>query len=149
MSHELRTPLNGILGYTQIELMNPNVTEEYSETFKLIQECGEHLHTIIQDILDIARIEAGGDSYNEDILSLKDLVESAANIVRPILREKGLQIKIEVPDLYIKTDTSKIRQVLLNLISNASKFTKEGFIEVKAELIDDKLLKFKVSEIPV
>jgi two-component system, sensor histidine kinase and response regulator len=145
MSHELRTPLNGILGHTQIMLLNKHMSAEYRDSLDVIIKSGKHLLSVINDILDIAAIEAGQERETEDSFSTSELARSVVEIVRGD-NPTHLEYRIDVPDMYIKTDKSKIRQVLINLLSNAKKFTPEfGTITVEMQVQGDKLL-FKVKD---
>jgi PAS domain S-box-containing protein len=136
MSHELRTPLTAIFGYT--ELLATGITgplnEKQAKQLERIRSSASHLLSIIEDILNYARSEAGEDQVRSENVLLSDVVRESLNIVQPAAREKGLSLKHELrQDCVLKTDRAKVRQVLINLLGNAVKFTKEGSVEIVAE----------------
>ena len=139
MSHELRTPLNGILGLSQVILLDSELDEKKVKMVNTIKNCGEHLLVIIQDILDIAAIESGKNNYKEEEFNLLEMINSTANMLREDIKKKNIDFNINIPDINIKFDKSKLRQVILNLLSNANKFTSSGFICLDAEFIDNEL----------
>lgn len=131
MSHELRTPLNAILGFTQIMGRDKTLSDKHQEELEIINRSGEHLLTLINDVLDIAKIEAGKLTINESIFSLGQLFTELENLFRIKAAEKGLQLKFKISSdvpATIRTDKRKLIQVLINLISNALKFTQKGRI---------------------
>jgi light-regulated signal transduction histidine kinase (bacteriophytochrome)/DNA-binding response OmpR family regulator len=142
MSHELRTPLNAILGFTQLMTRDTSLLPQQIEPLKIINRSGEHLLALINDVLEMSKIEAGSLTLNETSFDLYQLLFSIEDLLRIKALEKGLQIvfkrKPEVPQ-YIITDESKLRQVLINLIGNAIKFTASGsvIVRVKAAMVDD------------
>ncbi|MEW6696124.1 MAG: response regulator [Bacillota bacterium] len=132
MSHEIRTPMNGILGFAEV-LQQQELTTQQSESVKVIQQCGEQLMDLINDILDLSKIESGKLVLEETNFSLRSLIHEAVNMVEPRLAERNVEIKIDIEqDLhdYLKGDPTRIRQVLANLLSNAAKFTHQGYVEV-------------------
>jgi len=145
MSHELRTPLNGILGHTQIMLLNRNTNDDIRKSLTVIKKSGEHLLSIIQDILDITLIESGYDNYTEDIFSLKDLIHSTINMVSIYIDNKNVDLIINIPDVEIISDKAKLRQILINLLSNACKFTNQGNITISIS-IQNNIAEFIVSD---
>ena len=138
MSHELRTPLNAIIGFS--EMLTGSTTAAVSSTHvqeyaEAIHQSGSHLLGIINDILDISRIEAGKLALNEDVFSLPEVVESAAQLVRQRAARSGVQLVISVPEdcPLVCADEQRLRQILINLLSNAVKFTRrDGTVEVTA-----------------
>lgn len=132
MSHELRTPLNGILGYTQIMERNGNLPEQEEKQLRIIRQSGEHLLMMINDILDLSKIEAGKMEINPVEFSLAGLLESTAAITRIKARKKSigftLQASKELPK-WVVGDEVRIRQVLFNILDNAVKFTHTGGVE--------------------
>ncbi len=132
MSHELRTPLNGILGYTQIMERNGNLPDQEVKQLKIISQSGEHLLMMINDILDLSKIEAGKMEINPVEFSLAGLLESTAAISRIKARKKNigftLQVSKELPK-WVVGDEVRIRQVLFNILDNAVKFTSVGGVE--------------------
>jgi PAS domain S-box-containing protein len=135
MSHELRTPLNIILGFTQLLLRDsyPMATHQ-QEHLDTITRSGEHLLELINDILEMSKIEAGRSSLHETSFDLAQQLQTLADMWQPKATAKGLELTLErqaeVPQ-YIKTDECKLRQVLINLLSNAIKFTAIGRIGLR------------------
>ncbi len=150
MSHELRTPLNGILGYTQIMRQFPNSEEDFQEKLGIIQRSGEYLLTLINDVLDLSRIEAGRLEIRLQEVNLRRLLSETVNIFRMQAQQKGLAFKYSernqtgdgnrntVP-LLIKADAKRLRQILLNLLGNAMKFTQKGEITLRVIYRDREL----------
>jgi PAS domain S-box-containing protein len=131
MSHELRTPLNAILGFSEVmetELFGPIGQEKYREYVGLIQQSGRHLLDVINDILDIARIEAGHVTLYEEAVTIESVLSSTRTLIEPrthIARQSLIiDIASDIPMLWV--DPRRLKQMLLNLLSNASKFTPEG-----------------------
>jgi PAS domain S-box-containing protein len=134
MSHELRTPLNAILGFAQLMARNPQIPAEEQDNLSIIQRSGEHLLTLINNVLDLSKIEAGRMLVNKTNVDLYQLLDDIANMFRLRAEEKHLRLLLErAPDLpgCIKADEVKLRQVLINLLGNAIKFTKEGTVSVR------------------
>ena len=129
MSHELRTPLNTILGFAQLMTRDSSISYAQLENLEIISRSGEHLLTLINDILSMAKIEAGRITLSENSFDLHGLLNSLADMFQMKAESKGLQLIFErspeVPQ-YIRADESKLRQVLINLLGNAIKFTQEG-----------------------
>ncbi|MGB8700811.1 MAG: ATP-binding protein, partial [Thermosynechococcaceae cyanobacterium] len=129
MSHELRTPLNGILGYTQIFQRDRTLSQQQHGGIQIIHQCGTHLLTLINDILDLAKIEARKMDLNPIALRTKTFLDGIADIVCLRSREKGIDFQYEpVGDLPVGicADEKRLRQILLNLLGNAVKFTERG-----------------------
>ncbi len=133
MSHEIRTPVTGIIGMADI-LSRTKLDENQEEYLNTINESSEILLKIINNILDISRIEAGKLELYPEVFSLKDLLHNISLFFEPNARQQGLQLlvteKTTLPEL-VRTDKGRLKQVMINLISNAFKFTKEGSIEIK------------------
>jgi len=129
MSHELRTPLNAILGFTQLMGRDPTLSAEQGENLEIINHSGEHLLALINDVLDMSKIEAGQLTLQETNFDLYRLLDGLEEMFRLRAGEKGLALRFEraesVPQ-YVRADESKLRQVLSNLLGNAVKFTQEG-----------------------
>jgi signal transduction histidine kinase/ActR/RegA family two-component response regulator len=140
MSHELRTPLNAILGFAQLLKRGNTTAKDYREGLNLIQRSGEHLLTLINDVLDLSKIEAGRSTFNPIGFDLYRLLEEVQEIFALRAEDKGLQILIErqtnVPQ-YIRTDQLKLRQILINLVSNAIKFTQEGGVAIRIKTLEN------------
>ncbi len=137
MSHELRTPLNGVLGYAQILARRADLDAELQQAAGVIQRSGEHLLALINEVLDLARIEAGRLEIQPAPFDLLDLMSDIADLSRPRAEDKGLAFHYRampgVPPGVVG-DAKRLRQVMLNLISNAIKFTPEGGVSVRLEL---------------
>lgn len=131
MSHELRTPLNVILGFTQLMARESSLSDTAHEYLGIIGRSGEHLLNLINDVLEMSKIEAGRTSLNPTCFDLAYLLDSLENMLRLKADSKGLQLNFhcapEVPR-YVQTDEGKLRQVLINLVGNAIKFTQEGSV---------------------
>jgi PAS domain S-box-containing protein len=138
MSHELRTPLNIILGFTQVMSRDPAITPEEQENLDIINKSGNHLLSLINDVLDLSKIEAGCISVEESRFDLIVLMRSLQEMFQHKARAKGLQLHLtiaaDVPH-YIQADSNKLRQVLINLLSNAIKFTPQGSITLRVALL--------------
>ncbi|MGK7940066.1 MAG: PAS domain S-box protein [Crocosphaera sp.] len=129
MSHELRTPLNAILGFTQVLQRDQTLKEEHKQNLEIIGRSGEHLLELINDILEMTKIEAGRTSFNQSQFDLYRLLDNLESMLHLKAEEKKLQLIFErTPEVpqYIETDEGKLRQVLINLLGNAIKFTCEG-----------------------
>ncbi|HYC69324.1 sensor histidine kinase [Brevundimonas sp.] len=130
MSHELRTPLNAINGFSEImagEMFGALGDPRYKGYAADILRSGQHLLSLINDILDMAKIEAGKLTLHYEEVSLKEIVEDAARLIRGRVEEAGLKLLVDAPDLpTIEADHRGLKQVVLNLLSNAVKFTPEG-----------------------
>jgi two-component system cell cycle sensor histidine kinase PleC len=141
MSHELRTPLNAIIGFS--EMMHSGVlgplADKYLEYCRDIRESGRYLLDVINDILDMAKIEAGRFEINPEHFSIDSVVTEALRVIAPRAEQKHLQLTIEVePGLAIEADRRGFKQIVLNLLSNAVKFTPDGgSVSVRARLAGD------------
>jgi signal transduction histidine kinase/HAMP domain-containing protein len=141
MSHELRTPLNAILGYTELILdkIYGNVPEQIQEVLERVEQNGRHLLSLINDVLDLSKIEAGQLTLSLNEYSMKEVVQTVVTAVESLAAEKNLQLKVKVsPEVdYGKGDEQRISQVLMNLVGNAIKFTEKGEVEVEATASKD------------
>ncbi|WP_235440851.1 PAS domain S-box protein, partial [Limnoraphis robusta] len=136
MSHELRTPLNVILGFTQVMARDPSLTSTQQEDLQTIQRSGDHLLSLINDVLDLSKIEAGHCTLEETGFDLIALLHSLRNMLAERASSKGLDLCFEIaPEVpqFIVADAQKLRQVLLNLLSNAIKFTKKGNVTLRVQ----------------
>jgi signal transduction histidine kinase len=140
MSHELRTPLNAILGYTELIIDNiyGETPEKMRSVLQRIEANGKHLLGLINDVLDLSKIEAGQLTLMVGDYSLKNVVQTAYTAVEPLASQKKLKLKMELPaDLPAgRGDEQRLRQVLLNLVGNAIKFTDSGEVLIKAAIAD-------------
>jgi PAS domain S-box-containing protein len=133
MSHELRTPLNAILGFSQLMNYDANLSKKQLENLHIIYRSGEHLLTLINQVLDLSKIEAGRMALSENNFNLHYLLADVEDMFSLRAKNKGLQLEFDCgPDVskYIRTDEVKLRQVLINLIGNAIKFTASGSVRV-------------------
>jgi PAS domain S-box-containing protein len=131
MSHEIRTPLNAILGFSQLLLREPGFTEQQRHQLTTIHHSGEHLLQLINDILEISKIEAGRATINQSTFDLYGILQDIKSMFQVRMDEKNLAFDLIIEDRVpqtISSDESKIRQILINLIGNAVKFTKQGRI---------------------
>ena len=129
MSHELRTPLNAIIGFSEIIHRDDILpSDRYPEYAKHIHDAGQHLLSIVDNLLDLARIEAGKVELDERILPIDDIMDESLDTVRPVAREKSLTIdyRSDLRDWLVRVDPTKMKQVLINLLGNAVKFTDTG-----------------------
>jgi len=136
MSHELRTPLNAILGFTQLMKHDPTLSAEQQENLATINQSGKHLLTLINDVLEMSKIEAGRIVLSPENFDLNALLDNLESMFHLRAGEKGLQLIFErsadVPQ-FIHADENKLRQVLINLLSNAIKFTQEGGVTLRVK----------------
>jgi signal transduction histidine kinase/putative methionine-R-sulfoxide reductase with GAF domain len=145
MSHELRTPLNSILGFTDVilEELDGPLSENMSGDLQLIQKNGQHLLSLINDVLDMAKIEAGTMNLNPERFRIHETISEVLSITAPQLGENPLSLSVEEDsdrELEIVADRTRIRQVMLNLVNNALKFTDQGRITIRAERLQNKAL---------
>jgi PAS domain S-box-containing protein len=147
MSHDLRTPLNGILGYAQLLRRDPSLTERHRPAVEVIQQSGEQLLTLINDLLDLARIEAGRLELRPVEFSFRAFLRGLIDVVTVSARQKGLQFVADFrPGLpaRVRADDQCLRRVLLNLLSNAVKFTDQGDVTLRVRLLPSAQLRFEV-----
>jgi signal transduction histidine kinase len=134
MSHELRTPLNGILGYAQILCRDRNSTSKQQEGFEIIYQCGNHLLTLIEEVLDLSKIEARRLELIPENFQLESFLQEIAEICRIRAEQKEIRFSFQVLNqlpLGIRADKKRLRQILLNLMGNAIKFTDLGSVTLK------------------
>jgi signal transduction histidine kinase len=143
MSHELRTPLNSIIGFSKVLLnrLNGDLTEQQETYIRSVHTCSVHLLQLINDILNISRIESGKVEMNLEEIALHDLVEECVQSSLPLVRGRSLKIEKEIPPELprLRGDPTKLRQVLLNLLSNAIKFTAAGRVLVRVQAEPDRI----------
>ena len=137
MSHEIRTPMNAILGYSQLMLRDPGLGIDAKANLKIINRSGEHLLALINDVLDMSKIEAGRAELNPTTFSLSGLLDDLGGMFRLRAEAKALRFEVlvdgeSVP--YVVADQGKIRQALINLLGNAIKFTERGYIRLHVTL---------------
>ncbi|MGM0509136.1 MAG: PAS domain S-box protein [Fusobacteriota bacterium] len=150
MSHELRTPLTGILGFADI-LKDMELNEFQLQMIEMIEESGEHLLGLIKDILSFAQIDRGTLKINIEKFKLDDILGVLRKTLDLIIKKKSKRLSFniikenEIPK-YIKMDKLKLKQILINLLSNAEKFTEEGKIELKIKYLEGNKIRFKVTD---
>ena len=155
MSHELRTPLNSVIGFTQILCQDAYLKPEQQERLRIINRSGEHLLSLINNILEMSKIEAGQTTLSETNFDLHSVLQDLQDMFCLKVQKKGIQFELE-PDSnlpqYISADEGKLRQVLINLIGNGVKFTDKGGVIVRAKVETDaennqaRLLKLEVED---
>lgn len=135
MSHELRTPLNAILGFSQLMSRDDTITARQKESLNIINQSGEHLLNLINDVLEMSKIEAGKIALNNEPFDLHRLLQTVREMFQIKAEAKGLWLKFRLADnlpQYIVGDSRKLRQLLINLLSNAVKFTSIGGVTLTA-----------------
>lgn len=151
MSHEIRTPMNGVVGMTDILLDHTELDEEQRGYLEIIRKSGDTLLNIIKDILDLSKIEAGRTELQEDTFELRKCINESFTVISLRAEQNHLELSSTinhgVPD-YIYADAERLKQVLINLLGNAVKFTSKGSISLKVKLAeqDPSLLKFTVTD---
>lgn len=151
MSHELRTPLNGIIGFSELMIDGKAgvLAPKQNEYLNDIHNSGRHLLQLINDVLDLAKVESGKMEMYPERFSVKKSIEEVTNVVSPLARNKNISINIDVPkDLkYVKVDKQKFKQILYNLMSNSVKFTNDGGnINITGQLYDDNQFSIRVTD---
>ena len=137
MSHEIRTPMNAILGYAQLMMRDPQIGPAARSNLEIIGRSGEHLLSLINDVLDMSRIEAGHTDLRPVTFNLARLLDDLAAMFRLRAEAKALKFEMNVDGQsphYIVADEGKLRQALINLIGNAIKFTARGSVGVRVAL---------------
>jgi PAS domain S-box-containing protein len=146
MSHELRTPLNAILGFTQLLEMDP-LSDDQRESLAYISRAGRHLLELINEVLDISRVESGQMTISPEPVAVSDLVTELAEIVRPLADRRSLTLDTTeaTNSGYVVADRQRLKQVLLNLLSNAVKYNREGGrITVRCDRVGEERLRINV-----
>ncbi|MBD1849671.1 response regulator [Cyanobacteria bacterium FACHB-502] len=149
ISHELRSPLSTLLGYAQLLTRSPNLTAIEREYLEVLNRSGDHLTQIINDVLSLARIEAGRVTLKQSPVHLPDLLGNVQSIFHMRAKAKGLQLRLDpaadIPT-WIEADEGKLRQVLINLLDNAIKFTLYGSVTLRATFKSPAVLQFTVMD---
>ena len=149
MSHELRTPLNSILGFAQL-LGLADLAAQHQSNVQQILKGGYHLLELINEVLDLARIEAGRLSISPEPVQIKDAVKEALDLVRPIANLQNITLSADFSvhgDRYVQADRQRLKQVLLNLLSNAIKFNRSnGLVVLRCEEAGDRGLRIEVAD---
>jgi PAS domain S-box-containing protein len=149
MSHELRTPLNGVIGYSQLLMRDRGITPQQREALDAITKCGSHLHELINDVLDLSKIEAGRIDIEQATTDLPQLIIDLRHVVSEQARRKGLALDMTIaPDVpkRVVLDGRHLRQILLNLLGNAIKFTSKGEVALEIAAEGDEHLTFAVRD---
>ncbi|UNU22680.1 GAF domain-containing protein [Microcoleus vaginatus] len=136
MSHELRTPLNAILGFSQVMVRDSSLNNQHQQHLEIINRAGEHLLALINDILEMSKIEAGRSQLNESSFNLMRLLKTLEEMFRLKAKSKKLQLNLEVGDgvpHFVTGDEGKLRQILINLVGNAIKFTEKGSVTLRVK----------------
>ncbi|UJW85560.1 ATP-binding protein [Devosia sp. SL43] len=139
MSHEIRTPLNGIIGMADV-VDATVLTTEQRQQLQVIRQSGYVLLDVINDILDYSKLEAGAVTIDRRSFALADIMESIRAIMQPRAASAGLVLAIHYPDVALTTDAGRLRQILINLVGNAIKFTAAGEVSIKAEIVGERLV---------
>jgi len=137
MSHELRTPLNAILGFSNLLCTDASITDEHRNTLNIINNSGRHLLQLINDVLDMAKIESGRIVLEETVFDLWQMVRDVVNLMEMRAREKGLFLTLDQSSAFpriIRSDIVKLRQMLINLVGNALKFTDHGGVTLRLDV---------------
>ena len=142
MGHELKTPLHAIRGYAQLLLegIDGPVTPEQREDLENILRSSDHLRALIDNVLQFSKLEAGEEEVHPTVIPLDGLLEEALQNVKVLARERGIDVQVEAKGLYVWADETKLKQILINLLSNALKYTSEGHIHVTAEPQGEEIL---------
>lgn len=141
MSHELRTPLNAIIGFSDLLTIDPDANEKAKQNAGHILKAGEHLLTLIDEVLDLARVESGRIDINMEEVSLQQILEDSISLIEPVAEDYGVSLELSCNErLVIESDYVRLKQCLINLLSNACKYNREsGSIHVYCEKVSDKL----------
>jgi len=144
MSHELRSPLNSVIGFAEIlksEAFGPHADSRYQEYAQQIFNSGNHLLSLIGDILDLSKIESGGLELELQNFKIQEVLNEVINLMQARALDKGIELSLVLPsslDLILKGDTTRIKQILVNLIDNALKFTHQGSVSINVKLLQIK-----------
>ncbi|MBL8096937.1 MAG: GAF domain-containing protein [Anaerolineales bacterium] len=138
MSHELRTPLNSIIGFSRLMLkgMSGAVSEEQSKDLAIIHSSGQHLLGLINNVLDLSRFEAGKMDLALEAIDVRPIIEASAAAANGLIKGRPITLELDLPQAMpaVYADSTRLRQVMLNLLGNAAKFTEQGFIRVSAHV---------------
>jgi signal transduction histidine kinase/CheY-like chemotaxis protein len=149
MSHELRTPMNSILGLTELILDESSVAGKNRERLEVVLKSSKRLMNIINDILDLSKIEAGKMEIHEEDVLLEEIISEVETSVSPLIKDKKIEFRVErdtSTHIMISTDRGKLIQILINLLGNAIKFTEQGSVELKVSSLAEDILQFEVKD---
>ncbi len=147
LSHELRTPINAVIGYNHLlqEKIFGQLNERQTEALEKANRSAQHLLELVDDILDISKIEAGKMEIADEEVDLSSLIRDTATSIQLQAQEKGIDLEVQTPPaLEVRTDPARVRQIVLNLLSNAVKFTDEGSVQLRLERADDSRVRLEV-----
>ncbi len=142
MSHELRTPLNSIIGFTSLILMGMagKITGEQKKQLLMIKSSANHLLELVTDVIDVSKIEAGQIDVSIENFDLGKVLREIYDSFEVLVKRKGIQLILKVPEkMMARSDSLRVKQIVMNFVSNALKFTNKGKIEIKAERKKDKI----------
>ena len=149
VSHELRTPLNAIIGFNSLMLEKDCSPEERRRYLSFARDAGQALLTQVNDLLDMAKIEAGKIELESVDFDLAQLIETSVNVIRSEAQLRGIDVGIEISTKlgrWVRGDPARLRQILLNLLNNALKFTEQGSIHVSARLVGERMMEISVAD---
>ncbi len=159
MSHELRTPMNAIMGFGQLLKIESALTRSQQENVDEIIKAGGHLLELINEVLDLARIESGRINFSIETVAVGEVISEALKIIMPLAKKRGIDFKLKqegevilfeqlfVQHYGVRADRTRLRQILLNLLSNAVKYNNEnGIITVACELAEKNMLRISVTD---
>jgi protein-histidine pros-kinase len=150
MSHELRTPLNAIIGFTGTLLMKlPGpLTDDQQSQLQTVRSSARHLLSLINDLLDLAKIESGNVVLHFESVNCQSVVDEVATSLRPLAEAKGLQFEVSLPEesVTLATDRRSLSQILINLTNNAIKFTEKGFVRLELKKLPSQKIEISVTD---
>ena len=148
MSHELRTPLNAILGFSQILRESESLNEEEHSDVDEIFKAGTHLLTLINEVLDLSAVESGRMNFSFEAVSIKEIVEECCQLLAPLALKRQITMQHSMDQApLIKVDRGRLKQILLNLLSNALKYNRDqGRVKVSAEPVRDDMIRIRVAD---
>jgi signal transduction histidine kinase len=149
MSHELRTPLNAILGFSQLLEHDTQLSEQHKTEVSTINRAGQHLLALINDVLEISRIEAGRTTLHNQSFNLTETLSTVEEMMRSRAEAKGLRFRVEYNQplpRYVLGDANRLRQVLINLLGNAVKFTEQGEVVLKLNVSNNERIDFAITD---
>ena len=150
MSHELRTPMNAVIGFTQLMQMDNTLSQTQREHLKTIIQAGDHLLSLINEVLDLSRIEAGRVTLAIEDVDVKDVLDESLTMITPLAAQSN--IELHPPETYqdglkVKADRTRLKQVLINLASNAIKYNRQqGQVRIDVQAADNNRIRLSVTD---